>query len=214
MLLTEVTKKFEGVKYMSEAQALALRDLMIEFNAKDILEIGFYQGKSTAYIASILKEVGGSKVTTFDLEKALDHQPNINDLLGELNLEEFVDIQLCKRSYTWTLTRLFKEGQKFDFCYFDGGHNWDQTSLGLLLVDLIMKPGGVILVDDMDWSMANSAYWNQRKRKRDLFDDDEVSAKPVRLAFELILGRLGYEDFREIDGHSWAIAKKPSEPDA
>ena len=51
---------------MNESRARIMRDLIHRFGARDILEIGFFRGKSSAYIGAILEDQGAGKLTTID----------------------------------------------------------------------------------------------------------------------------------------------------
>ncbi len=202
---------FGDVRYMSRAQAETIRDIITTEGARDILEIGFYQGKSTAFIAGILEDIGEGSLSTFDLESARKHEPNVEVLLEKTGLQNRVTVYYCKRSYTWELQRLISAPNRpqFDFCYFDGGHTWDLTGFGVLLVDMLLRPGGTILLDDMNWSMARSPHYDRNPKLRKRYDDDEVEAQPVRLVWEKILKHLGYEHIREYKDERWGLARKP-----
>ncbi len=205
-----VEKLFEDVPYMRAAQAKVLRELIVAENARDILEIGFYQGKSSAYIAATLEDQGEGNLTTFDMVSARNHSPNIETVLEKTGLSDRVTIFYSKRSYTWELQRLINSDERpsFDFCYFDGGHTWDTSGFGLTLVDMLMRPGGLILLDDMDWSIANSPFFKKNPRMASRFDDDEQTAHPVRLIWDTILPHLGYEHVREYPDQDWGLARK------
>jgi hypothetical protein len=40
----------------------------------------------------------------------------------------------------------------YDFCYIDGGHSWDVSGFGFFLVEKLVRPGGWLLFDDLDWT--------------------------------------------------------------
>jgi predicted O-methyltransferase YrrM len=205
----EVTQRFGDVKYMGESQAAFLRDFIVKHGLRDLLEIGFYQGKSSSYIAAVLEDRGGpGHLTTFDRVSAKTRSPSIDDLLGELGLAHRVTASYADRSYTWELGRLIKDGQRelFDFCYFDGGHTWDFTGFGFLLVDMLLKPGGWIIFDDMDWTLDKS---EGRKGEHDRYGADEQATATVRMVFDTIVPYLGYGSFSEQKRFHWGIARKP-----
>lgn len=205
-----VTEKFSSVPYMNHAQAQALRSLILEEDAKQILEIGFYHGKSSCYIAAILEDRGSGTLTTIDRESAKERDPNIHSMLVECGLERRVQPIFCYRSYTWEMQRMISESPspQFDLCYFDGGHMWDGTGFGLVLVDMLMKPGGLLVLDDMDWSINRSPFFQQNPNLAEQYSPDERAAQTVRLAWDLILPRLGYAHVREIEELHWGVARK------
>ena len=56
--LDRVDAAFGALPYMKRTQANRLRQLILNNNARNILELGFFQGKSSAYIAADLEERG------------------------------------------------------------------------------------------------------------------------------------------------------------
>lgn len=205
-----VEKLFENVPYMRSSQAKILADLIASEGARDIIEIGFYQGKSSAYIAAILEDLGEGSLSTFDLASAQQHSPNIETLLEKTGLSHRVSIFYSKRSYTWELQRLINAPVRpsFDFCYFDGGHTWDTSGLGVTLIDMLLRPGGLILLDDMDWSISKSPHYRKNAHQSKKYDQDEKDARPVRLIWDTILPHLGYEHVREYPDQGWGLARK------
>ena len=51
--IERVTRIFDDLEYMLEPQAMILRDHITKHDTRDILELGFYHGKSSAYLAAI-----------------------------------------------------------------------------------------------------------------------------------------------------------------
>ena len=211
MDLDQVDTAFGSLPYMTRKQANRLRDLIRNNNACDILELGFFHGKSSAYIAAILEERGTEgHLTTVDLTGARNRAPNINGILAQLHLTSRVTPLFAHRSYTWELQTMLRARPRpmFDLCYIDGGHTWDVTALGAFLVDRLMRPGGLIVLDDLDWSIANSPAFEKSASLRAPFSKDEQQARPVRIVWEEIMPDLGYDHFAEHPDLGWAIARK------
>lgn len=206
-----VSQLFPDVPHMTAEQANLMRDIIAAEGAHDVLELGFYKGKSSAYIAAILEDLDKGGLSTFDLESARKHEPNIEVLLEKTGLRHRVTTYFCKRSYTWELQRLINtpDRPQFDFCYLDGGHTWDVTGFAVLLVDMLLRPGGTMLLDNMDWSMARSPYYRKNPRNARRFDSDEFESRPVRLVWDTVLEHLGYEHVREYPEQGWGLARKP-----
>jgi len=208
-----VTQKLAGIKYMSEVQAIVLRDHIEDYDLSNILEIGFYQGKSTAYFAAILKERGKGHITTIDKISALRHDPGIEKNLETVGLSNHVTPIFCERSHTWELGKMVSSPNRpsFDLCYFDGGHTWDVTGFGFVLVDLLLKPGGWIIFDDLDWTIKKSpaAIENNYSSYRN-YSADERSTPGVRMVFENLVPARGYINTFEKMG--WGFAQKPMTP--
>jgi predicted O-methyltransferase YrrM len=196
---------------MNAARASVLRDLIIQYDAKDIIEIGFYQGKSSLYIAAVLEDLGRGSLVTIDRQTALDHSPNIHDLLAETGLAHRVEPLLAYRSFTWELQKLIGQAPRpqFDLCYFDGGHTWDETGFGFLLIDLLLRPGGVIVFDDMNWTIAGSAAYKAKPAMLARYSDDEAEARNVERVWDLLVPERGYERVTRFPKLQWGVARKP-----
>ncbi len=205
-----IDAKFGDVPYMDRQRAEILRDIITENNVHDVIEIGFYQGKSSAYIGSILEDQNAGHLSTIDLATARKHSPNIEDILDQSGLSHRVTPFFAKRSYTWELQRLINANPRpqFDLCYFDGGHTWDSTGFGVLLIDMLLRPGGLLLLDDMDWAIGTSRYYENNPKLANRYDPDEAASQSVRLVWDSILPHLGYEHVREYPEYQYGLARK------
>ena len=99
----KVRSSFGNLEYMRHPQAKLLRDLIIKQDARDVLEIGFFHGKSSAYFASILEDLGRGHLVTLDRDTARKRKPNIEQVLSILDLAHRVTPIYAHRSYTWEL---------------------------------------------------------------------------------------------------------------
>jgi len=205
-------RKVGKLQYMTRQNAEFMKDFISDRNLSSLLEIGFFKGKSTAYFAAILEDLGRGHITTIDKKTALDHQPNIDDVLEMTGLSHRVTRIVADRSYTWELSKMLRaaEPQQFDFCYFDGGHTWDATGFGFILVDKLLKPGGWIIFDDLDWTIEKSLESSpDRGKMYRKYGADERTTPAVRLVFETLVKDFGYRNMREVGEFSWGVAQKP-----
>lgn len=209
----KVTATYGDLLYMQETQAKILRDLIIKHDAKSLLEIGFFHGKSSAYFAAILEDLDRGHLVTIDLETARKREPNIGVILDTLDLRHRTTPVFAERSYTWELAKMIQAEPRpaFDFCYFDGGHTWDNTGFGFALVDMLLRPGGWIVFDDIRWTIdaamknrgsALPRYWQACSQ-------DERDTPAVQLVFESMVPHLGYTDREYLHKGRWGIARKP-----
>jgi predicted O-methyltransferase YrrM len=209
----EVKSRFDDLPYMLHPQAEIVRDLIIEHDIRDVLEIGFYHGKSSAYFAAILEDLGRGHLVTIDRNNALQREPNIEHVLSELDLAHRVTPVYATRSYTWEMAKMIqaKPRPQFDLCYFDGGHTWDGTGFGCLLVDMLLRPGGWIVFDDLPWTL-NAAMQGRGRIPRHwrTSSPDERAAPAVKLVFDLLVPHLGYTDRQIVNHGQWGIARKPT----
>jgi predicted O-methyltransferase YrrM len=194
---------------MKEAQALIIRDLVKEYDLSNFLEIGFFHGKSSIYMGAILREIGKGHLLTIDLEGARKKSPNIIDLIDATGFADLITPVFAHRSYTWELAKLIRDGKRelFDFCYLDGGHTFDVTALGVMLVSALMKPGGILVIDDLDWSMANSKHYQEHPEQADKYSIDEQNSQGIRIVWNKLLPEVGFKKIREVPEHSWGIAQ-------
>lgn len=209
-----VTSTFADLPYMRERQAKIMRKLIVEHDAREVLEIGFFHGKSSAYFAAILEDLGRGHLTTIDRESARMREPSIQEVLASLGLSHRVTPLFAHRSYTWELGKMIQATPRpqFDFCYFDGGHTWDGTGYGLVLVDMLLRPGGWIVFDDIPWTVEAAMKGRSNVPKLwKTFGPNERAAPAVKLVFDLLVPHLGYTNRRTINGGQWGIARKPIE---
>jgi predicted O-methyltransferase YrrM len=189
-------------------QAEEMRRFIVENGYTDILELGFFHGVSTSYTAAILDEMGGGHITAIDLASAHDHDPNVDDLLATLGLQDYATIYYEPRSYTWRLLQFLDAEPRpaFDLCYIDGAHNWDADGFSFFLVDKLLKPGGTLVFDDLDWSYDRSPALRETEHVRQMPEDYRTTPQ-VRKVYELLVKEHpNYGEFMVKDG--WASAKK------
>lgn len=208
----ECTEKYKTLPYMNEARAGYMMTFIKERKLSNILELGFFHGKSSAYFASILEEQGHGHLTTIDVKYAEGKSPNIHQVLDSLDLSHRVTPVFAERSYTWEMAKMIQHNPvpQFDFCYFDGGHTWDMTGFGFVLVDKLLKPGGWIVFDDLDWTIDKHIAFDPEHGEKSYrnYSTDEKAARGVRMVYDLIAPGLGYTNFFEVPNFSWGFAQK------
>jgi len=210
----KVIDLYESLPHMKERHALIMRDFIKRNDISDILEIGFLQGKSSAYFAAILEDFGRGHLTTIDKMSARQLEPNIEHVLSSLNLAHRVTPIFAYRSHTWELGKLVRKVPRpqFDMCYFDGGHTWDITGFGFVLVDMLLKPGGWIVFDDIDWTILRSLKRMNNPKGLEpykKYSEDEKKAPGVRLVFEYLVPHFRYQNMHENKEVGWGFARKP-----
>jgi len=195
---------------MSFEQAQKMAQFIRDHNIKDILELGFRYGVSTCYMAATLDELGGGHITTIDLEIVRDQSPNIEELLRKCQLTKYVDVFYEPSSYNWRLMKFLEQdpSPRFDFCYLDGAHDWFVDGFAFFLVDKLLRPGGWIIFDDLDWTYGQSpALKNSPKVKN--MPAEEQTTPQVRRVYDLLAKtHPGYGDFMTDADGEWAYAHK------
>lgn len=200
MQLQTVADHVGDLPYMTLKKAERLRKVLLKHNCSDLLELGFFHGVSSMYMAAVLDERGTGKLTTIDKTIAKDKTPNIEQLGDELGLSDRIEHIYEERTYLWRLMKFIEEGRKFDFCYLDGGHNWRDTGFGFFLVDQLLVDGGLILFDDFNWTPEGkpwAADWPL----------EEQRTSPVERTWELLVGKHPQYNRLWVKG-GWALAQK------
>ncbi len=211
-MLERVRDHVGALPYMSYWQAQRLRAFLLENHLRDCLELGFFHGVSSAYIAEMLREQGSGHLVTIDLESARNREPNIEQILDSLALRRLVTIYFEPRSYTWRLMKLIEEHPEpiFDFCYVDGGHTWDHSGFGFFLVEKLLRPGGWTLFDDLSWTIEQSSAFQDAATRENLMrrhTREYVATPQVRKVWELLVKRHpSFTAFHE-EGE-WGFAQK------
>ncbi len=214
-MLERVRDYVGKVPYMSLAQAQVLDSLFTEFGIRDCLELGFYHGVSSAYIAAILKKNGGGHLTTIDRRAAQQNSPNIEEILSGLELRDFVTVHYEEVSYNWRLMDFLESAPPpaFDFCYIDGGHRWEPDGFAFFLVEKLLRSGGWILFDDLNHSFLKT--YTERglvpatgEMPKGLgITEREFRTEQIRKVWELLVKtHPGFHNFREDE--RWGFAQK------
>lgn len=209
MKLEYVSESLEGIFGMSYNQAKYLESFIKSNNLSNLLELGFAHGVSSCYFASILDDMGKGHLTTIDLEKSKNRRPNIEQLLDKLSLSDYVSVYYEYESYNWRLMNFIEENNNpiFDFCYIDGAHDWNVDGFAFLLVDKLLKPGGWIIFDDMDWSFGSSPSMKNMDRVKNMPIDVKDTPHVAKVFDLLVKEHPNFCNF-EVTDFGWGIAQK------
>jgi len=190
---------------MTHDHALYLRDIILSNGFSSLCELGYYHGKSTSYLAAILKEQGFGTLHTFDKVQN-QVKPNVDELLKFFNLEEFVTKTVAEKSFNWELGKLIKDndGPIFDFCYIDGGHDFHNTALAFVLIDQLLKPNGMIVFDDTTWIAENNS--NDYAKIYPYMCEEESKLATVGFVCDHIVPKFKYKELPKV--FDWRIFTK------
>mgnify|MGYP001358301890 CR=1 FL=1 len=199
----QVASAIAGVPFMSPAQGRRVFDHIRATSARDVLELGTAHGVGAAYMAA-----AGANVTTVDFAGAsYDPSPE------EVRRRAGVDFTIVREfsSYTWWLkTQLEADPEpRYDFVYLDGAKNWTIDGLAVVLVEKLLRPGGWLLMDDLEWTYAQDP-------RRDATDgvvhrelsESERTQPHLRAVFDLIVAT--HPSFTELrrEDEWWGWARK------
>lgn len=183
-----------------------LHEFIIRHRLRRCLELGFAHGVGTVWMAGAIQELGAGKVVAIDITAARSRKPSADELVSRAGLQQFVELHFEEYSYTWHLQRRLAEykAEPFDFIFVDGEHNWDTDGFAFFLCEKILKPGGWILFDDLNWSYASSAALKGSSRVREM-SEERRNAMQVRTVWEkLVLDHPAFGNFTEDGDWGWA----------
>jgi predicted O-methyltransferase YrrM len=164
-----------------------VRDACQAERARSVLEIGMAWGLSTLHIQEGLLSngAGAHSHVVVDPKQTSKFHGAGNQILREAGLEHFVEFH---QDYSeLLLPRLVSDGRAFDFVFIDGAHLFDNVFVDLFYTNRLLKPGGVVVFDDVFAEPVNLAcrfartYYGylpvaQHPAAAPAFDDDSAPA--------------------------------------
>ncbi len=202
----------DGIPHMSRRNGRRVYDHVIQNELHRVLELGTHHGVSTCYLGAAVDELGGGSVVTMDRLIAKNLEPNVEELLARTGLSHVVTAIYAERSFTWNLREMLAQPEppQFDFVFLDGGHTWDVTGFSFFLVDRLLAPGGWLLFDDIQWSLAKSPSVRDKPETKAL-PEEERNAEQVGDVFRILVER-DPNYVTRLDGN-WGWAQKRSADD-
>lgn len=205
--IEDVDQAVHDTPYMTLEQAHTLERLWHTCPAGDILELGFAHGKGSAYLGALAAQRGRRAVCVDNLS-ARNRQPGAELTIEKAGVADHVDLLFTDNGYVWWMKQQLESGTglRYGLVYLDGAHDWFVDGFAALLLDRFLIPGGVLILDDLDWSFASSMAPDIVARVASMTPD--VAHEPqVRKVWELLLQTdPQWGEFEERDG--WGIARK------
>ncbi len=165
-------------------------------------------------MGAALHEQGTGHLITIDNDSAKEREPEIESLLEATGLSSYVTPIYSQTSYSWELRALLEQHQAdgmtqpiFDFCFIDGAHAWEPDGFAFFLVEKLLKPGGWILFDDLDWTYASSPGLRGSEFVRAMPVDYKTTAHIERVWSLLVTQHSNFHNFRREGRWGWAEKK-------
>lgn len=169
----------------------ALRSWVVREKAVHTIEIGLGYGMSALYTYEGLLTSGDSDARHVAMDP---HQDWRFSSLGLKFIEEVglsPVLEFHPEGSEFVLPRFISEGRSFDFAFVDGNHRFDSVFVDLFYLGRLVKPGGIIFLDD-------------------------YQLPGIARAVAFFLTNLGWtleDQGRADDLHSWAVLRTPTDAD-
>jgi predicted O-methyltransferase YrrM len=124
----------------------ALRDLAMAEGAARTIEVGLALGISALFLCQAVLARGGRHTAVDPFQEASWNGAGLRTL-RDGGVAEVVDV--VEEESQLALPRLSSEGRTFDFGFIDGDHRFEGVFLDLYYMTRLVRPGGVVVVDDM-----------------------------------------------------------------
>jgi predicted O-methyltransferase YrrM len=125
-----------------------VRDLLIAEEVRTVVEIGLAYGSSALAIGEALSTVGAANsrhIVIDPFQRQAYH--NVGwDLLCSAGLDSIAELVAAPSSLA--LARLVMDGVTADAAFVDGSHRFHDVFVDLYYLRKIVKPGGLIILDD------------------------------------------------------------------
>ncbi|WP_378173428.1 class I SAM-dependent methyltransferase [Aquimarina sp. SS2-1] len=201
------------VPHMNPEQGSIVYNLILENNIDSILELGIAHGTGSCYMAAALDEKRKGSVITMDNKSAMDRKPNVHELSKKCGLTQYITPIFANTSYNWELMKLIDQQTKdgicqpiFDFCYVDGSHNFEIDCCAFFLVDKLLKPNGMILFDDLDWTYQSSPSLKNTDRVKAMTNDEKITPHIRKLVELIVIPHPNYDPESKFD--NWFLVRK------
>lgn len=134
---------------LPERDCDTIRDLLIAEKSVSIIEIGLAYGSSALAIGEALISVGGTRHVIIDPFQDSEFRDAGWEVVRSAQLDG-VAILLRERSQI-ALPRLAAEKASADAAFVDGSHLFHNVFVDLYYLQMIVRPGGLIILDDHWW---------------------------------------------------------------
>jgi len=134
---------------LPERDCDALRDLLIAERPGTVIEIGLGYGSSALAIGEALISIGGDRHVILDPAKDIGFRDAGWDVMCSAQLDGIATL-LRERSQI-ALPRLPAEGMLAHAAFVDGSHKLHNVFVDLYYLQMIVPPGGMVILDDYWW---------------------------------------------------------------
>jgi predicted O-methyltransferase YrrM len=190
MAVSESGKVHKVRSHITTDEGQFLERLVSDLKPAVSLEVGLAYGVSTLFICKGLEGVHKPRHIVIDPNqfRSTPLQEETFEGIGLHNLrkagyEHMIEFHDAP-SYL-ALPALVRNGLKLDFAFIDGWHTFDFASVDFFYVDLLLRPGGIVVIDDTDfpsvWKLSRYIVRNRAYKVVDCLPvADVVTRHPWR----------------------------------
>lgn len=210
-----VAKHVEGIPFMSPSHGRRVYEHVRRARPAAVLELGTAHGVSAAYMAAALAANGDGRLVTVD-HSAAAFVPPPEEVLERAGVADRVTVVRRHSSYNWFLKEEVQRRSdaagncepEYDLCYLDGSKNFNIDGLAVVLVEKLLRPGGWLLMDDLEWTYRQNRWELPEGNGHPLgpLSESEQTTPHLRAVFELIVKpHPGFDRFVvEDEWYGWA----------
>lgn len=141
---------------LPDRDADALRDLLLADQARVVIEVGLAYGSSALAIAEALISRGTCGARHLIIDPFQNHFDDAGwTLIVAAGLSEVCS--LVRERSQLALPRLVEDGFLADAAFVDGSHVFHNVFVDLAFLRELVRPGGLIILDDCEWSSVATA---------------------------------------------------------
>lgn len=180
------------------------------------LEIGIGYNPRPNRISQMLSD--GIAYTGLDLSLVCDRHRPVLEAAARQGLSYRL-IGNRAGSYLYNVFDLARAGETFDLIYFDGHHTMYVDAGPLLIAAGLLKPDGIFVVDDVDWSLSRLArdmyvsrtQWSFYRNHYDFeqYEPAQIRECPMQALVDVVMvGQLGFEIHPELACQRKAVLRR------
>jgi len=163
-----------------------LRDALVADGARTVIEIGLAYGSSALAIGEALCTIGSTEVSHIIIDP---FQASAYDNVGwdaMLAAGLAGQTRLIAEASSIVLASLVADTYSADAAFVDGSHRFHEVFVDLYFLQKIVRPGGLIILDDAEWPSVATAV---------RYFDNNLGWLPLAIAGRLTARRLPDQPF-------------------
>jgi|APAra7269096613_1048513.scaffolds.fasta_scaffold01359_14 predicted O-methyltransferase YrrM len=171
---------------------LTLRHVLNNNEYPRVAQIGVGVGATTLAMAKMMRNRG--ELHIFDYVETVTELTRDLKNKGIQNIRPHGHSRKTLDSYNWSLAPLLldiksRKAKAFDFVFLKGEHNFPTDGLAVALCIRMLKSGGYILIDDLNWTYDSSRTMHPAKNLQvsQRFTTKQTATQQLRLVCELFL---------------------------